>query len=292
MNLDTLQEKLAQRLCVIITNYGDDSIALIQWALESPLLQYQRENKQLKVVYIDTGFSANSWAERIAEGRAYVEKAGLEAIHLISDIPFQDAVMGRGEFPSTKFQWCSTVLKGLPLLDWLDKVDPACRSIILSAKRRETLIPPFDNLPEWIEKSEHFNDRSQWHPLIEKNEDARDSLLERAHFIPLGHRSLECDPCINSSVKTLVCLAKKDILKVKILEETLGSPMFSKEDFERLASCDSTETTNFEFLARGEGIEAVVNAAKHCVTQEEKRVVSSDLTLFYRGCGNPFSCGM
>jgi len=347
-----LKQQLEDRPCVILTNYGDDSLALIQWVFENnnalvpenvplqgnvpmlgnvslsnlsvsdpsntnlsvsdtsevdtnlsvsdtcntnlsvmdtcntnlsvmdtcnvdtknivqgaSLVTNASNRHRMIVVYVETGFAGEAWAERVALGKKFVQIAGFEAIHLTSKITFQEAVIERGEFPTPKFQWCSTVLKGLPLLDWLDEADPSCRFVILSAKRRNTLLPPYDNLPKWQEKVEHFNGRSVWHPLIDYTEAERDNLLKHAGFEPLYHRSLECDPCINSCSKTLARLSEKDTKRIKILEETLGKPLFeplcAKEDADATNNIDDCDDTT-----------------------------RSDLTLFYRGCGNPFSCGL
>lgn len=275
-------ELLKNRLCVILTNYGDDSLALIQWALKSDLLKPLRSQNLLKVVYIDTGFAASTWALRVQQGQEYLEKHGIEAIHLRSPISFQDSVLGRNAFPTPKFQWCSTVLKGLPLLDWLDSVDTHCQSVILLAKRRETLLSPYDTLPEWVEHSEHYNNRSLWHPLIEYDEAMRNALLGETQIMPLGHRSLECDPCVNSNEKTLSLLSDADILKVKNLESAIGNPMFPSDAFRGVR-----------------GIEAVVQQAG-CSLQKSQKFSENDkkcfhlqeTSLFYRGCGNPFGCGL
>lgn len=305
---------LKDRPYIILCNYGDDSIALLQWMYEQYMM-FETEIlpkliHNIRVVSIETGFASSSapWIQRCAEGKQFAEQCGFKTVQLTSKISFEEAVMGRTAFPSPKFQWCATLLKGLPLLDWLDEIDPSCRAVILIAKRRSTLTLPEsynisnDNLlentlstnstfSEWIDKAEHFNDRSVWHPIIEMGDEEKDALLHRAGFSPLGHRSLECDPCVNSGCRTLCKLSEKDIQKVKNLEESLESPMFSPQEWEGASN-----------------IEAVVKRAKEKLqhpqlqTSESNEVAaepsnntsnnSNDLILFYRGCGNPFGCGL
>src|SRR5687767_12234043 len=101
---------------VLRTNFGDDSIALIQWAKEANL-------KHVTVVYIDTGWAASRWAERLKLGESYVRSLGFDYISIKSPITFENTILNRGEFPCSKFQWCSSILKGLPLLDWLNQID-------------------------------------------------------------------------------------------------------------------------------------------------------------------------
>lgn len=327
MDSEQLKSLIENRTYIILTNYGDDSLALIQWVLESDLLKNQRIEGKLKVVYIETGFAGEAWAARVAKGQAFAAGVGLEVVHLKSKITFQETALGRGEFPNSKFQWCSTVLKGLPLLDWLDEVDPGCRFIILSAKRRETLIAPYHDLPEWQEKSDHFNGRAVWHPIIEFTEAERNALLERGDFVPLGHRSLECDPCINSSVATLARLAKSDIKKIKILEETLDRPLFIPEDFQGAtgieAVVDYAKQHECHEVHEGHAGHERAEPKRHKYAEKDNKDWKGDigcngckdnkdpkdnkvgkevnekdprnpldLNLFYRGCGNPFSCGM
>jgi len=208
------------RPLIIRSHYGDESIALVQWAYETGL-------KQVKVVTIDTGWAAEDWSYRVQLGEAHARACGFHTSTIVSPITFVDAVKGRGEFPSAKFQWCSALLKGLPFLDWLDTWDPACKAIILIAKR-QAAAKAHALLPEWIEKCEFHNDRMVWHPLLDIDTNERDALLQRAGFIPLNHRTLECQPCVNSSLSDLGRLREFDIRKIQDLEEKLGFNMFSE----------------------------------------------------------------
>lgn len=253
---------------VILTNFGNDSIALTQWAKNAKLTA-----SELKVVYLDTGFAAASWQARIEQGKKHIETCGFETIHLHSKISFPEAILGRNAFPDFKFQWCSTLLKGLPLLDWLDSLDPQCRTTLLLAKRKETLPLSAESLSERMEKVDYYHDRSVWHPLWQISEKERNVLLKQAGFEPLPHRSLECDPCVNSSLETLAALSLEDIQKVETLEEKIGMAMFQNAEY------------------RGKkNIRDMVRYAKKITQNKKNRDLG--LELFYRGCGNPFACGV
>lgn len=246
-------EKSKNRPLVIRTNYGDDSIALVQWAYEA-LLQ------AVTVVYIDTGFAASHWETRIHEGEAHVRNCGYHPLILKAPISFEAAVIGRNAFPSPKFQWCTGLLKGLPFLDWLESIDLANEMIVLLAKRRAAA-NAHALLPEWIEQCEFHNDRTVWHPMISVSDIDRDALLARAGFSPLGHRSLECHPCVNSTEKEFSAFSKSDLDKVKVIEKTVGKSFLETLKVE--SQNQDKEENNLTYLDR-----------------------------FYRGCGNHFGCGL
>lgn len=54
---------------VISASYGNDSMALMQWAHEHGL-------RGVTVVYCDTGWAAPNWELRIAEGEALALRLG------------------------------------------------------------------------------------------------------------------------------------------------------------------------------------------------------------------------
>lgn len=250
MNHQNIQyiQNIENHTLVIRSHYGDESIALVQWAYEQGL-------KEVKVVTIDTGFAAESWQSRQQLGETHARTCGFEPFTIVSPIGFAEAVKGRGEFPSAKFQWCSALLKGLPFLDWLDTWDPNCKAIIMIAKRR-VAARAHAAVPEWIEKCEFHNDRTVWHPTIELSTNERDALLARAGFTPLNHRTLECQPCVNSTKADLAKLSERDIKRMEALEKTLNAPFFP------------------------------------CENLSENSDVEHYQDLFYRGCGNHFGCGL
>lgn len=249
---------------VIRSNYGDDSIALVQWAFEAKL-------KQVEVITIDTGFAAEEFESRKQLGEEHARRCGFKTRTIISPISFAAAVKGRGEFPSAKFQWCSALLKGLPFLDWLDTWDPYCKAIILIAKRKAAA-KAHATLTEWIDRCEFHNNRTVWHSIWNLETNERDALLERAGFSPLSHRTLECHPCVNSTDFDLLRLSERDIQKVRELEKDLGTCFFS----------NPSELS----------IDELIRLTKENIQNLEQQKEEHYLDLFYRGCGNPYGCGI
>lgn len=238
---------------IIRTNYGDESIALVQWLFESNI---KTQFTSITVVYIETGWQAEQWNERVHLGELHARKSGFEIARIQAPISLPNAVHSRGSFPSEKFQWCTSLLKGLPFNDWLDTFDLRGEAVIMIAKRKAATLA-HDTLKEWIESCEFHQGRTVWHPLINIETEERDALLSRAGFTPLGHRSLECQPCIHSSSKEIAQMSENDRHKLKLLEEKVGVPLSG-------------------------------TSAKQPHSEEDKDF----LCKFYRGCGNHFGCGL
>ncbi len=216
---------LLKRPLIIRTNYGDESLALTQWVFESGL--------NATVIYIDTGWAAASWKKRVQLGELHARRCGFEIHTITSKISFSDAVIGRASFPSAKFQWCTGLLKGLPFLDWIEPIDLGGEYIILMAKRKAAT-SAHQNLPEWIEQCEFHGDRTVWHPMVEVTDIERDGLLKRAGFIPLYHRSLECQPCANSTALEIERLGRVDSVKLQAVENAIKIKWQSESlDFEK-----------------------------------------------------------
>ncbi len=197
---------------VVRCNYGDDSIALIE---------YLRENRSafdyhtFYVVYIDTGWAASSWPARVAAGVKFVKTCGFTAIQLSSRVSFSALVQERKDYPSRKFQWCAGFLKGLPLLEWLDKHDPGCEWTIAIPKRQSQFRK---RIPARIEECEYHGERSVIHPILKANDQDCQQWLQQAGFEPLRHRSLECEPCVNSTPAEFAKMSDVDLQKMKQLE--------------------------------------------------------------------------
>jgi len=243
---------LKKKSLFIRTNYGDDAIALLQWLFEAGFTG--------TAVYVDTGFAAASWQERVVLGEAHARRLGFEVVHLHSKIPFSEAVLGRGSFPSVKFQWCTGLLKGLPFVDWLESVDKKGEGVILIAKRKASALA-HATLNEWIPQCEFHGDRALWHPMIDVGDDERNSLLQRAGFTPLHHRSLECEPCVNSTC----------------------------QDWQRIQTVDAERLHALEVEVNVSWSEAPTATT---ATTSSAPKTKTYLDLFYRGCGNHFGCGI
>lgn len=249
-----------EKFLIIRSNFGDDSIALTQWVYEQNLAK----TNTIKVIYIETGWAAKSWAERIQKGRQHANKLGFSVEIIQSKISFEDAVLGRKSFPTEKFQWCSGLLKGLPLVEWLDTHDIHGEAIILMAKRRETAIA-HQSLNEWVSACQFHSDRTVWHPILNLNTQKRDELLESAGFSPLKHRSLECHPCVNGCKLESSNLISEDKRKLDVLLGDLKEELREKKEL--------GETTTFNYCS-------------------DLGIDQQYMDLFNRGCGNHFGCGL
>lgn len=204
----------------ISSSYGNDSVAMIQWAHEQGL-----GIEGVAVVFVDTGWSAPGWLDRVARMEAWVRSLGFTVVHLKAAIGFEDLMVQKKGFPSQRYQWCSAMLKGIPFLNWIDDADPEGAATVMIGKRREESTERADT-PEFIEASEYHGDRRVWHPLYQYTEEMRDALLARAGVEPLPHRSKECAPCVNANRGDLRQLTEDDIARVEALEAVVGKTMF------------------------------------------------------------------
>jgi len=207
---------------VISASYGNDSMAMIQWA-------HERGLSGVYVVYCDTGWAAPGWSARIAEGEALAKSHGFTP-HRVESIGMEELVRMKQGFPGNAQQFCTAHLKGLPFLEWIEAADPERRAVVLIGKRREES-PARADTPEFIESSEYHAGRKVWHPLYLHTEAMRDSLLKRAGVQILPHRSDECFPCVNSNRADFLRLTPGAIERVCSLEVETSQPMFRAKRF-------------------------------------------------------------
>lgn len=235
---------------VLRSNYGDDSIALIEAIREKALL-HQTYTK-IWVVYIDTGWAASTWEARVQQGENFARSCGFEVVRLQSKSSFSELVLDRKQFPTPKFQWCAGFLKGLPFLEWLDEYDPHAQWRIALPKRQALYRKP---IPAIKKECEYHGERDIWHPILEASNAQRDHWVKQAGFSVLNTRSLECEPCINSSALELTQMSLEDQQKLQRLEGTVHACMFPHKK-------NSPNTT------------------------------TSPMDAFSMGCGDPFGCGL
>ena len=207
---------------VISSSYGNDSVALIQWA-------YEHKLANVTVVYCDTGWAAPWWPQRVIDGERLARGYGYQTVQCKS-IGMHALVRMKKGWPGNGQQFCTAHLKGVPFLEWVDVADPTREAIILIGKRRAESERRKDT-PEFIERSEHHGDRKVWHPLYAHTDYERNELLARAGFTPLAHRSLECNPCVNSNRSDFIRLTDGEIERVNDLEAEIGKPMFRPKRF-------------------------------------------------------------
>lgn len=200
---------------VLFCSYGNDSIALIQWAQERGL-------KDVVCLYSDTGWSASWWADRVAKGEALAQGYGFTTARTESEGMLELVKRKRG-WPGAggQGQFCTAELKVLPALEWLDANDPRKEATALTGVRRSESKHRSD-APEHVDESERHGGRDLWQPLVRHDDVMRDALLHRAGFGVLPHRSLECYPCINANIDDIRLLSEDRIQLIDITEKDLG----------------------------------------------------------------------
>lgn len=244
---------------IISASYGNDSIALIQWAADKRL-------PDVTVVYCDTGWSAPGWDARVTEGEQFAKDCGFNVLRLQS-MGMAELVRMKKGWPGNGQQFCTMHLKGVPFLQWVDEFDPERKATILIGKRRVESRARAQT-PEYIDQSEYHGDRRVWHPLFKHTDSERDELVRRSGLELLPHRSQECSPCVNANRGDFMLLTKEQIEHVNELEVEIGKPMFRPKRFGAL------------------GIYGVMVWAKH----GRKRGLCD--VLEDEGCGAPFGCGL
>ena len=195
---------------VLFASYGNDSMALIQWAIENKL-------KDVTVLYSDTGWAAKWWLDMVEEGEEYAREHGFKTVRTES-IGLLELVKQRKGWPRQGLQFCTTELKIEPARQWLNEHDPDKEATCLVGVRRCESANRSD-FPEFVEESDKHGGREVWAPLVRHTDEKRDELLARAGFGVLPHRSMECYPCINSNRTDLRELAK-DPARIELIDIT------------------------------------------------------------------------
>jgi 3'-phosphoadenosine 5'-phosphosulfate sulfotransferase (PAPS reductase)/FAD synthetase len=206
----------------ISSSGGNDSVAMIQWAIE-------RQLPETHVVFCDTGWAAPGWMLRVEKVHRYAEKQGINT-HIVKSIGMEELVRIKKGFPGNAQQFCTAHLKGVPFLEWIDELDPNCQARVLVGKRRAESEARKDT-QEFVKDSPYHGGRTLWHPLYLHTDAQRNELLRRAGFEPLPHRSLECNPCVNANRGDLLRLTPGEIERVNDLEVEIGQPMFRPKRF-------------------------------------------------------------
>lgn len=198
---------------VIKSSYGNDSIALIQYALREKL-------DGVYVLYSDTGWGAEWWPERVEKAEAWVTALGFIPVRTQS-IGMERLVQEHQAWPAGNMQFCTEELKIIPYQNWLQANDPKAELVCMCGVRREESARR-RTWPEWIESSDKDLGRSAWAPLVRMLEAERNALIIEAGWEVLPHRSKECSPCIYSNKHDLRRLPERDIVKVEQIEGRMG----------------------------------------------------------------------
>lgn len=202
---------------VIFASYGNDSIALIQWA-------HEHDMRDVIVAYSDTGWSADFWPARVERAESWVRSLGYERARIKSE-GMEGLVRRKKAWPrggGGKFQFCTEALKEGPALEWLDDIDPAGGFICMTGIRREESANRA-TAPEWVEESVGHGGRSLHCPLVMHTEAMRNVLIERTPFEVLPYRSKECYPCVNAGKRELRQLPAQRINVIRRLEAEMGT---------------------------------------------------------------------
>jgi len=210
---------------VISSSYGNDSVALIRWAIEASL-------SNVHVVYCDTGWASPGWPQRVEKMSALARSYGFQT-HTAKSMGMEELVRFKKGFPGNGLQFCTQHLKGVPFLQWIDEADPSFEAVVLIGKRRAESHARAQT-PEFIDASEYHGGRKVWHPLYLHTDEERNGLLERAGVEVLPHRSLECNPCVNGNRADFLRLTPGEIERVNDLEVEIGKPMFRPKRFNAL----------------------------------------------------------
>lgn len=209
-------------MLAISVSYGNDSIAMLQWAHETG-------QTNVVAVYCDTGWASPSWPQRVERGEALAKSYGFETVRCMS-MGMPALVRMKKGWPGNGQQFCTSFLKGLPFLEWIDEVDPVTNAIVAVGKRRAESKKRADT-PEFIYASEYHGGRTVWHPLYQHTDEERNELLAKAGFDVLPHRSRECNPCVNANRKTFLGLTPGEVERVSDLEAEVGQPMYRPKRF-------------------------------------------------------------
>jgi 3'-phosphoadenosine 5'-phosphosulfate sulfotransferase (PAPS reductase)/FAD synthetase len=201
---------------VIFASYGNDSVALIQWA-------HERGMENVTVAYTNTGWAAKKWPDRVERGSAWARSLGFEAVEIPS-IGMHALVLKKQAWPrggGGKFQFCTKALKEDPALAWLDVVDPEKDAVCMIGIRREESANRAQ-FPEWTEESEKHGGRSLHAPLVRHTEAMRDALIAKTPLEVLPHRSKECWPCVNARIPELKAMDEDAIQRIEAIEQEAG----------------------------------------------------------------------
>ena len=202
---------------VIFSSYGNDSIALIQWA-------HERGLNDVWVVFSDTGWAADYWLERVQIAEDWVERLGFKPARTESE-GMAALIERKKAWPrggGGKFQFCTENLKKGPAKEWLDTHDPqkiaTCMNAVRRCESQNRLLTP-----EFVEASEGHGGRELWSPLVRHTDEDRDELILKTPFQVLPYKSKECWPCVNAGKKELKHLEPERIKLIAELEEKAGT---------------------------------------------------------------------
>ena len=201
---------------LIFASYGNDSIALIQWA-------HERGLKDVHVAYSDTGWSAWWWHTRVEMAEEWARSLGFRT-HRIASEGMEALVARKKAWPrggGGKYQFCTEALKQKPARAWLAVHDPQGETTCMTGVRREESENRRD-APEHVTASEDHGGRELWQPLVRHSAAERDALVLKTPMPLLPFRSKECYPCVNARKPELRMLDREARDRVHRIEVLAG----------------------------------------------------------------------
>lgn len=233
---------------ILRSSYGNDSIALIQWAHEQGL-------KDVTVLYSDTGWARKWWAtERVPEMEAWARSLGFQTSRTAS-VGMEDLVLKKKGWPARLSQFCTLELKIKPSMAWLKEHDPEGRAIVLVGIRRAES-ENRKNAPHYRLCSANDGGRTVISPLVEMTDAERDELIARAGIAPLAHRSDECK-CINAGKEDIRRWDEEDISQIESIEQrggftSKGKPRVMFRPNKHMGATGIRQISDWSQTARGE----------------------------------------
>jgi 3'-phosphoadenosine 5'-phosphosulfate sulfotransferase (PAPS reductase)/FAD synthetase len=210
-------------MLILSLSYGNDSIALIQWTHETR----QIDRGPVLCVYADTGWASKEWPARVERGEALARSYGFEPYRVARPGGLMPLARLKRGWPRHGMQFCTEMLKIEPITAWLDTMDPGAEATCVIGVRREES-ERRANWPEHLEDSVQHGGRDAWFPLVRVLTAERDTLVRRAGFEVLPHRSRECHPCVNASKADLWDLPEERIAEIEGYEAEMGSTAAGK----------------------------------------------------------------
>jgi 3'-phosphoadenosine 5'-phosphosulfate sulfotransferase (PAPS reductase)/FAD synthetase len=188
---------------IVTCSGGNDSVALIQFMVDN-------HPSGFCVLYNNTGWARDDWADRISEIKERCIKLNIEFFETKSEGMVNLVKRKKGwPMPASKMQFCTSELKEKPSLEFYDRVDPDKQLSIVTGRRREES-QNRASLALWNYESKKHGGRDVYNPLINHTKEMRDELIIKFGMAPLSHSSMECYPCVCANKKDLASMRKDD----------------------------------------------------------------------------------